>query len=212
MTLPRLYPILDTQVAGELGYDAVSAAEAIVGAGARILQFRHKTFFGRDVFNTAERVASLCSRRGVLFVMNDRADFARLLGAALHVGQDDLPPGDARSLLGPAPAIGYSTHNERQLRAAADEPVDYVAFGPVFTTASKTNPDPVTGTTELSRLRALTIRPLVAIGGITRETARDVLAAGADSLAIIRDLYPADRSAASIGRRTEEWLRLVNEN
>jgi thiamine-phosphate pyrophosphorylase len=216
MTLPRFYPILDTQVVSERGYDVFAAAESILSAGARILQFRHKGFFGRDTFELAERVAAICARRGVLFVMNDRADFAKLLGAGLHVGQDDLPPTEARAVVGDS-VIGYSTHNEEQLRAAADEPADYLAFGPVCSTASKANPDPVTGTAELARLRPLSTRPLVAIGGITRENARSVLAAGADSVAGIGDLYPRESAAASTGNRTvanrtEEWLRLVHES
>jgi thiamine-phosphate pyrophosphorylase len=206
MTLPRLYPILDTHVVSERGCDPLAAAEAITSAGARILQFRHKAFFGREAFEIAKH------RRRVLLVLNDRADFAKLLGAALHVGQDDLPPADARRVLRTDALIGFSTHNERQLRAAAHEPADYVAFGPVCTTASKLNPDPVTGTAELARLRPLTTRPLVAIGGITRQNAREVFAAGADSLAVISDLYPRESSSASIGRRTEEWLRLADEN
>ncbi|HET8549372.1 MAG TPA: thiamine phosphate synthase, partial [Bryobacteraceae bacterium] len=192
--------------------EPLSAAEAITGAGARILQFRHKAFFGRETYELAERVASICARRGVLFVINDRADFAKLLGAAVHVGQHDLPPADARALLGAAAVIGFSTHNEVQLRAAAQEPADYVAFGPVYATASKSDPDPVTGAAELARLRPLSLRPVVAIGGITRENARPVLAAGADSVAVIRDLYPPDGCEASIARRAEDWLRLVNEN
>jgi thiamine-phosphate pyrophosphorylase len=212
MTLPRFYPILDTHVAAERGCDPLAAADAITGAGARILQFRHKAFFGRDTFDIAERTAALCLRRRVLFVVNDRADFARLLGAGLHVGQDDLPPADARTVLGDDAIIGYSTHNESQLRAAACEPADYVAYGPVCTTASKVNPDPVTGTAELALLRSASGLPLVAIGGITRKNAREVLAAGADSVAIISDLYPPAASATAIFRRTEEWLRLLNEN
>ena len=212
MTLPRFYPILDTQIVRDRGCDAFDAADAITSAGARILQFRHKAAFDRDVFDVAERMASLCARRNVVFVVNDRADMAMLLGAAVHIGQDDLPPADARGLLGNELRIGFSTHNEAQLRAAAAEPVDYVALGPIFATGSKANPDPVTGTAELARLRLLSRRPLAAIGGITRENARAVLEAGADSVAVIGDLYPPDSSPASIARRAEEWLRLVNEN
>jgi thiamine-phosphate pyrophosphorylase len=212
MTLPRFYPILDTQIAAERGCDAFEAADALTAAGARILQFRHKGVLSRDVFDLAERTASLCARRGVAFVMNDRADVAMLLASGLHVGQDDLPPAEARSLLGASRTLGFSTHNETQLRAAAAEPVDYVAFGPVFITASKANPDPVIGISEIARLRPLSARPLVAIGGITRENAPGVLAAGANAVAIIGDLYPSPASPASIARRTAEWLTLVDEN
>jgi thiamine-phosphate pyrophosphorylase len=194
------------------GCDPLGVADAIATAGARILQFRHKGFFSRDTFQLAERVASLCARRNVQFVMNDRADFAMLLKTGLHVGQDDLPPVEARNLLGATASIGFSTHNEAQLRAAGAEPVDYVAFGPVFDTSSKEKPDPVIGTAEIARLRPLSARPLVAIGGITRENARGVFAAGANAVAVIGDLYPSEISPASIALRAEEWLRLVDED
>jgi thiamine-phosphate pyrophosphorylase len=183
----------------------VSAAARILEAGAHILQFRHKGFFSRDAFQQAREIAALCRDTDALFVINDRADIARLLGAALHLGQDDLTPTDARRVLGDGAFIGFSTHNEEQLRAAETEPADYLAFGPIFGTSSKINPDPVVGLDELRRLRALTTRPLVAIGGITRSNARSVIEAGADSLAVIGDLFPED---GNIRGRAEEWLRI----
>jgi thiamine-phosphate pyrophosphorylase len=102
--------------------------------------------------------------------------------------------------------LGFSTHNEAQLRAAASEPVDYLALGPIFGTSTKLNPDPVVGVDELRRLRALTTRPLVAIGGITRANALSVLDAGADSVAVIGDLFPDD---GNIRGRVEQWISLV---
>jgi thiamine-phosphate pyrophosphorylase len=102
--------------------------------------------------------------------------------------------------------VGYSTHNEAQLRAACDEPADYLALGPIFGTVTKENPDPTVGVDELSRLRPLSNRPLVAIGGITRSNAHQVLDAAADSLAVIGDLFPDD---GNIKARTEEWLRIT---
>ena len=206
MWLPRFYPILDTEVAVRCGIDPVSAAAKILEAGARILQFRHKGFLSREVYTQMERVAALCREARVPFVVNDRADLARLMGAALHLGQDDLPPTAARQLTGPETLIGFSTHNQRQLRAAQSEPVDYLALGPIFGTASKQNPDPVVGLDELRRLRPLTERPLVAIGGVTRGNAGEVLAAGANSLAVIGDLFPED---GNLRARVEEWLRLT---
>jgi thiamine-phosphate pyrophosphorylase len=107
--------------------------------------------------------------------------------------------------------IGFSTHNESQLRAAVGEPVDYVALGPVFATGSKANPDPVLGVDELRRLRPISNRDLVAIGGITRATARQVLAAGADSVAVIGDLFPEEGAREELRTRTEEWLRLLSK-
>jgi thiamine-phosphate pyrophosphorylase len=206
LRLPAFYPILDTESAARRGIDPVSAAAGILEAGAQILQLRHKGFLSREIFEQIERIAALCREARVPFVMNDRADLAALMGAALHLGQDDLPPAAARRVTGPETLIGFSTHNERQLRAAETEPVDYLALGPIFGTASKQNPDPVVGLEELRRLHPLTERPLVAIGGITRDNARDVLAAGADSLAVIGDLFPEH---GSLRARTEEWLRLT---
>jgi len=204
--LPRFYPILDPEIAARHGVDPVAAAEQILEGGAKILQFRHKGFFSREVFAQLERVAELCRDAGVQFVVNDRADLAAITGAALHLGQDDLTPSSARRVVGLATLIGFSTHNERQLRAAAAEPANYLALGPIFGTASKQNPDPVVGIDELRRLRPLTDRPLVAIGGITRSNAQSVLAAGADSVAIIGDLFT---EGADVRARTQEWVSLT---
>jgi len=204
--LPRFYPILDLEIAARHGVDPVAAAEQILEGGAKILQFRHKGFFSREVFAQLERVAELCRDAGVQFVVNDRADLAAITGAALHLGQDDLTPSSARRVVGLATLIGFSTHNERQLRAAAAEPANYLALGPIFGTASKQNPDPVVGIDELRRLRPLTDRPLVAIGGITRSNAQSVLAAGADSVAIIGDLFT---EGADVRARTQEWVSLT---
>ena len=204
--LPRFYPILDPEIAIRHGIDPIAAAEQILEGGATILQFRHKGFFSRTVFAQLERVAELCRDAGVLFVVNDRADLAALTNAALHLGQDDLTPTAARKVVGAKTLIGYSTHTERQLRAAAAEPANYLALGPIFGTASKQNPDPIVGLDELRRLRPLTDRTLVAIGGITRTNAQSVLAAGADSVAIIGDLFAEN---GNVRARTEEWLSLT---
>jgi thiamine-phosphate pyrophosphorylase len=204
--LPRFYPILDTATLAQRGLAPVEAAREILAAGASILQFRHKDLWTREIWQCAEAVAAEAARAGAVFVINDRADFARLLNAALHLGQDDLPPAGARRVVGAATPIGFSTHNEAQLRAANAEPVEYLALGPLFGTASKQNPDPVVGLAEFRRLRSLTTKPLAAIGGITRANAREALAAGADSLAVIGDVFP---ESGHVGGRVEEWLRLT---
>jgi len=201
----RFYPVLDTEAAWRRGTGPTAAAAAILEAGARILQFRHKGFFSRELFEEAQEVAGLCRQAGAVFVINDRADIARLLHAALHVGQEDLSPSDARLVVGAEAVIGFSTHNEAQLLAAAAEPADYLALGPIFGTMTKLNPDPVLGAEELRRLRPLTERPLVAIGGITRANAGAVLDAGADAVAVVGDLFPED---GNIRARAEEWVRL----
>jgi len=198
MKLPAFYPIVSD----------VAAAEILLEAGARILQYRNKNFFSRAVLEDAGRIAGMCRQAGALFVVNDRADVAKLLCAGLHLGQDDLAPSDARRIL-PAPAIiGFSTHDEQQLRAGDREPVDYLAIGPIFGTRSKQNPDPIVGLERLRGLRALTQKPLVAIGGITRQLAPQVFAAGADSVAIIGDLYPHPSTRAALRSRAAEWLAI----
>jgi thiamine-phosphate pyrophosphorylase len=206
MRFKLFYPILDTETAARRGIDPLAAAAQILEAGAGLLQFRHKGFFSREAFLQARQIAALCRQADALFVINDRADIARLLKAALHLGQEDLAPADARKVLGDGLIIGFSTHNQTQVQAAADQPADYLAFGPIFATSSKLNPDPEVGLDELRRVRALTNRPLVAIGGITRANAQSVIEAGADSVAVIGDLFPED---GDIRSRVEEWLRIA---
>ena len=116
--LPRFYPILDPEIAARHGVDPVTAAEQILEGGAKILQFRYKGFFSREVFAQLERVSELCRDAGALFVVNDRADLAAITGAALHLGQDDLTPSAALKVVGAATLIGFSTHNQQQLIAA----------------------------------------------------------------------------------------------
>jgi thiamine-phosphate pyrophosphorylase len=209
MKLPRVYPILDTESLERCGIPLETAAAAFLEGGAGILQIRHKAHWSRGVFESAKQVARLCREGGAELIINDRADFAMLLAAGLHVGQDDLPVRDARKLMGPDGVIGFSSHNPAQLCAAGGEPVDYVALGPVFVTASKRNPDPVVGVEEIGRCRALVEKPLVAIGGITQENALQVLRAGADSVAVIAGLLPDVPTAQRLRERMEEWQRLV---
>lgn len=197
MILPAFYPIVSS----------ATNARILLEAGARILQYRNKDFFSRAAFEEAGRIADLCRQAGALFVINDRADVAKLLDAALHLGQDDLAPSDARKILPPPAIIGFSTHNEQQLRAGDSEPVDYLAIGPIFGTQSKVNSDPVVGLDRLRALRRLTQKPLVAIGGITRDLAPQVFAAGADSVAVIGDLH----SAPSLRERAEEWIAISDD-
>jgi thiamine-phosphate pyrophosphorylase len=208
--LPRVYPILDTASLARAGVEPVQAAAALLEGGARILQLRHKEFWSREIFAQAEEIAALCRDASATFIVNDRADYAQLLHAGLHLGQDDILPADARLVIGEEPMIGFSTHNPDQMRAAASEPVDYLAFGPVFTTASKERPDPTVGIAGLRTVRGLTEKPLVAIGGITRENAALCWSAGADSVAIIADMLPNPCTQRALRDRMEEWLRLSN--
>jgi thiamine-phosphate pyrophosphorylase len=209
MTLPRLYPILDTDALLACGLTLPGAAAAVLDAGCGILQIRHKQHWSRAAFDHAREVARLCREAGADLIVNDRADIAMLLEAGLHVGQDDLRPRECRKLLGREAILGFSSHNAGQLAAAGGEPVDYIALGPVFATASKRNPDPVVGVEEIQRLRALTEKPLVAIGGITLQNAADVLAAGADSVAVIGGLLPPSATPMSLRQTVLEWQNLL---
>jgi thiamine-phosphate pyrophosphorylase len=210
--LPRVYPILDTESLDRRGIPMETAAAAFLEGGAGILQIRHKGHWSRDFFAAARQVARLCRESGTPLVVDDRADFALLLEAGLHVGQDDLSPRDARKLLGSEATLGCSSHNLAQLIAAAGEPVDYVAIGPVFATISKHNPDPAVGVDEIRRCRSLVEKPLVAIGGITLENAPDVWGAGADSVAIIGALLPDPATARGLRGRMEAWIRIATSS
>ena len=207
--LPRVYPILDTESLEARGVTLETAAAAFLEGGAGILQIRHKRHWTRSAFEAARQAARLCRESGALCIVNDRADIAMLLEAGLHLGQDDLDPRDARSLMGKEAVIGFSSHNLAQLCAGGGEPVDYLALGPIFTTRSKLHPDSVVGIGELRRCCPLLDKPLVAIGGITLENAEEVWRAGADSVAVIAGLLPSEPAAGSLRRRMEEWQRLA---
>ena len=209
MILPRFYPVLDTATLARRGCPADRVAEGILDAGACILQIRHKGHFSGSIFRQLEKVARLCHDAGALLVINDRVDVARMLGAGLHLGQQDLPPCHARALMGADGVIGFSTHNREQIKAAASEPVDYLAIGPAFATSSKDKPDPVLGVDAIRELRGLATKPLVAIGGITRENARAVLDTGVDSVAVISDLIPELPLERAIRERVVVCLELV---
>jgi len=206
--VPRFYPILDTTALSERECSVALAAEALLEIGIRILQYRHKTAWKQLHFDEAQHIAGLCEQAGVLFVLNDRADFAHVMGAALHIGQDDLPPVAARRVISDE-VIGYSTHNRQQLLCANEEPVEYVSIGPIFSTKSKERPDPELSVEGLRSLRPLTQKPLVAIGGIDLLNAGDVLDAGADSVAVISGLLPETCDRKALRRRGEEWIRVV---
>lgn len=173
--------------------------------GAQVIQLREKQKEAREFFEEAEAALRIARARGVRLIINDRADIARVLGAdGVHLGQDDLPPEAARSLLGERAIIGFSTHNVEQAIAASRLPVDYLAIGPIFATSSKENPNPVVGLDGLRRVRAaLPSMPLVAIGGITPQNAPETLAAGANSLAVIGALLT---DPSQIEARARDWI------
>ena len=203
INLPKIYPITDARLSG------LSHAEQVrrLGAGgATFVQVREKHLSPREFYGEAAEALRVARELGVRLIVNDRVDIALALGAdGVHLGQDDLPPAAARELLGERAVIGFSTHNEVQAREAARLPVDYIAIGPIFQTSSKENPDPVVGLEGLRRVRDIVGQiPLVAIGGVGPENAREVLAAGADAVAVISLLLAGNPN--EIERRTREIL------
>ena len=179
-----LYAILDPSLTPE----PVAFARQLAEAGVQLIQLRDKRGSSRKIHEQARELMSLQSS-GVRIIINDRPDIAAIAGATgVHVGQDDLPVEDARKICRPPLWVGVSTHNLNQLREADATSADYIAVGPIFPTSTKENPDPVVGLDLLRAARQLTRKPLVAIGGVTVESAADVFAAGADSVAVIKAL------------------------
>jgi thiamine-phosphate pyrophosphorylase len=208
--IPRLYAIIDpAQTGGRL---PAEVAEALLEAGVRLIQYRDKRGTARELFETGGQVAKHVRGVGGTFVVNDRADVALALDAdGVHIGREDLPAELARRVFErggePNKLIGCSTHTLGQVREADESAADYIAFGPIFATASKERPDPAVGLGALREAREATSKPLVAIGGITVENAPAVLAAGADSVAVIRDLL----GHADIGARARQFLSVLGE-
>ncbi len=200
--LPRLYAILDSGHYQDIEALCRSAAELVTG-GVTLLQYRNKTGNAQQMLNQA-RVLRRCLGSSVKLIMNDRADLCLAAGFdGVHVGQDDLSPLGVRTVIGERLWLGVSTHNPEQLAEADKSTANYLAIGPVFSTWSKANPDPVIGVEAVRRARALTRKPLVAIGGITRENCREVIGAGADAVAVISDLLLEPRKSA------EEFFRIL---
>jgi thiamine-phosphate pyrophosphorylase len=226
---PRFYPIIDAMYFSAAA-DPVSAivqfACELLQAGASLIQYRNKSGDARMMLSQARELHRAVQYRAKL-IMNDRVDLCMAAGFdGVHLGQDDLSPAAARRIFQQArhglvshPSvknaegwgtlmradlwIGYSTHNVDQLQEAEQTPVDYLAIGPVFATTSKANPDPVIGLEGVRQARRITAKPLVAIGGITRQNCKSVLEAGADAVAVISDVVESPRKSV------EEFLRIL---
>jgi thiamine-phosphate pyrophosphorylase len=195
MQLPRLYAILDAACFPDAPA-TFAAAEQLTAGGVTLLQYRNKSSSARQMLEEAQELKRLVGSR-VKLIMNDRADLALAAGFdGLHIGQDDLSPEAARRIIGPNRWLGVSTHNPEQITHADKTDADYLAIGPVFSTTSKASPDPLVGLEGIHRARELTRKTLVAIGGITRNNARSVMEAGADSVAVISDLIREPRKSA----------------
>ena len=216
MNLPPLYPILDAAQFRSTP-DPLAAmvrfAEDLLRGGATLIQYRNKSTNGQAMLAQARELRRITFGRARL-IMNDRTDLCLAAGCdGVHLGQEDLSPAAARSILASALPdasgeerewwIGFSTHNLQQVADAEQFPVNYIAVGPVFATASKANPDSVIGLEGVRQARGVTSKPLVAIGGITRENCRQVMEAGANSVAVIADLVESPSKA------TEQFLRIL---
>jgi thiamine-phosphate pyrophosphorylase len=197
-SIPRLYPILVPSRVGKGNLSEVlDFATELAQGGATLIQLREKHASSRQVLRLARELRRVLPET-VRLILNDRADLCVASGVnGVHVGQDDLPPEAARKIIGSERIVGVSTHNPEQVTAGDECSADYVAVGPVFSTTSKENPDPVIGLEGVKRARSLTQKPLVAIGGITLENCRAVIEAGADSVAVITDLLPDPRKRTS---------------
>ena len=189
--LPRVYPLTDVQLSGLSHADQVRLLSL---GGASLIQLREKQQPAIQFYEQAKAAVSEARKAAVQIIINDRVDIALACGAhGVHLGQDDMPPDSARRLLGPEAIIGHSTHSVEQAQKALALPIDYIAIGPIFETATKSDTSPTLGLEGLREVRkALGDFPLVAIGGISLSNAAAVIAAGADSVALISDLLSAD--------------------
>jgi thiamine-phosphate pyrophosphorylase len=203
--LPKLYAITDARLSG---MSHVAQVEALCAGGARLIQLRDKQLPAYEFCEQARQSRTIARRYQAKLIINDRIDVALAIESdGVHLGQDDLPVGAARHLLPQTAIIGFSTHNLIQAEAASKLPIDYLAVGPIFSTQTKTDPDPVLGLEALAQIRHRIGRlPLVAIGGITLENAAGVLEAGADSVAMVSALVS---DPARIEERVALFLRAV---
>lgn len=205
-----LYAIVDVDACAAAGREPVEVATALLGAGVSHLQIRAKRLGASVYLALLARVVPAAVSAGASLLVNDRVDVARTAGLGVHLGQDDLPVAEARRLLGAAAIVGLSTHTPAQLQTALAEPVTYVAYGPVFPTATKADADPAVGLDGIrvaADLAAARGRPLVAIGGITLANARAVTDAGANAVAVISDLLRHDDDPGARARRFLSVLR-----
>ena len=207
--LPRLYAIVDAagfpeEAPAGQGSGLVFFTAELLAGGATLVQYRNKAGGARRLLDDARALRRLTQGKARL-LLNDRADLCLAAECdGVHLGQEDLSPEAARRILGDRLWVGVSTHSVEQVKEADRAPVDYIAVGPVFATASKERPDPVIGLEGVRAARRATSKPLVAIGGITRSNCRSVVEAGADSVAVIADLRKEPRKAV------EEFLRILS--
>jgi thiamine-phosphate pyrophosphorylase len=206
ISVPRLYAIVDSAFFSTTE-DLAAFAEELIAGGCTLLQYRNKSGDARVMLEQARELRRRSRARApaprLRLIMNDRADLCLVAEFdGVHVGQDDLSPESVRGIIGPR-WLGVSAHYPEQVKEVDQTSADYLAIGPVFSTSSKDQPDPVVGLEGVRRARRLSRKPLVAIGGITRANAASVIEAGADSVAVISDLLRDPRKSA------EEFFRIL---
>lgn len=207
LILPRFYPIVDAGMLASRGIEVSRFAGELRDAGVTLLQYRDKSGVPAQILRNARIIEDIFADVERRLVMNDDPVLALLSDwNAVHVGQGDLSVADARAQLLPGGIVGRSTHNEAQVKKAAAEGADYIAIGPVFATNTKADAEPVVGLEGVRAARALTKRPLVAIGGITLKNAASVIEAGADSVAVIGALFEEGRAVEKVAR---DFLRIL---
>jgi thiamine-phosphate pyrophosphorylase len=208
MMISRLYPIVDDEMLRPHQIAAGRVAEELKAAGVSLLQYRNKVGGPNAILRDSAVIWEVFAGTDCRLILNDRADLVVLAGfGGVHVGQGDLSPEDARRVVGAGRWVGVSTHSDEQVRIADATSADYMAVGPVFATGTKVDAEPVIGLEGVRRARALTKKPLVAIGGITRANARSVIDAGADSVAVISGLLVEGEPVEKVARDFLEILR-----
>src|SRR5215475_2863021 len=212
MEIPKLYAIRDRQWSNCTHEEIV---KMMLEGGASLIQLRDKEAGGRELLEQAMACLKLTRKAGATLIINDRVDVVLTAGAdGVHLGQDDLSVAEAREILGADKIIGVSTHSIDQYRAALKTSADYIAVGPIYPTMTKENTAPVVGLELVREARKLTDRPLVAIGGISHARASEVIAAGADCVAVISALYPLPEkvemtSKPEIDRAVRQFLEIL---
>ena len=207
--IPPLYAILDIDTVAARQWMPADVCRAWLAAGVGLIQLRAKHLASGPLLELADELVSLCRESDAVLIVNDRADIAAMARAGgLHLGQEDVPPRDARLVVGESALIGLSTHDIDQVMAGISEPVQYLAFGPVYCTSTKDTGYHALGLDRLREAAPIAGQaglPLVAIGGLTLDRACAVREAGADSLAVITDLLTAP-DLAGVESRARAWL------
>lgn len=204
-TLPRIYPITDKILSGKTSH--LSIVKELVRGGARLIQVRDKSTPDKELLRDLKQCAEFASKSGITLIADNRCDLVLSSHAmGVHLGQEDLPPKAARTILGPKKIIGFSTHTFEQIKKSFDLPIQYIGFGPVYATTTKRNTHPAVGVQRLAKACKMSAVPVVAIGGIDLDHVLEVLEAGAASAAVIAALMKAGNLARQMQRFLEKAM------